>query len=260
MIRKRIKCDIKKAKKLFADNDCELLEEVYIYCKTKMRYRCSCKRLAEITLDQFNRGGRCRGCMGERAAIRQRRTIKEVRKIFRKGGCYLLEYVYRSNNVKMWYICKCKRVAKITLANFQNGERCIGCSHERGAVKQRRTIKEVRKIFREGGCRLISKEYKNNRTKMKYECSCEREAEISLYHFMEGKRCNGCASERLAEKYKFSHKEVKKIFKDGGCELISKTYKNNGEKLEYLCDCGREAEITLGDFRTGRRCMKCAIE
>jgi len=121
-------------------------------------------------------------------------------------------------------------------------------------------IKKAKKLFADNNCKLLEEVYINNRTKMRYECSCRRESKITLHHFMEGKRCRGCMGEKLAENFKFSYKEVKKIFKDAGCKLISKEYKNNREKLEYLCDCGREAEITLRDFRTGRRCMKCAIE
>ena len=183
MNKKRIKWDIKKAKKLFKDNDCELLEEVYVNCDIKMKYRCNCNRKAEISLSCFRIGHRCKGCMGEKSSIRQRRTIKEIKKIFKNGGCELLETVYINCKTKMLFRCSCKRKAKITLDHFQKGVRCKGCMGERLSEKNRKTMKEVKKIFKDGGCCLLSTVYKNSKTKMWYICSCDRLAQICLSHF-----------------------------------------------------------------------------
>ena len=121
-------------------------------------------------------------------------------------------------------------------------------------------IKKAKKLFADNNCKLLEEVYINNRTKMRYECSCRRESKITLHHFMEGKRCRGCMGEKLAEKFKFSHKEVKEIFRKEGCKLISKTYKNNDTKMKFQCDCGRFDEITLIGFRRGGRCKECGIE
>ena len=58
--KKLIKWNIKKVRKLFKDNGCELLEEVYINNKTKMRYICSCDsgEEAETTLNSFAGGNK----------------------------------------------------------------------------------------------------------------------------------------------------------------------------------------------------------
>ena len=135
MAKKPTKWDIKKARKLFKDNDCELLEEVYINARTPMRYICICKRPAEIILDHFRRGVRCRKCMGEKSSIRQRKTMKEVKKIFKDGGCCLLSTVYKNSKTKMWYICSCDRLAQICLSHFQKGKRCKKCGIEKTSGK-----------------------------------------------------------------------------------------------------------------------------
>ncbi len=202
--KKSIKWNIKKAKKLFKDNGCKLLEEVYINCKTKMRYICSCeyKTEAKISLSSFRQGSRCMKCGIKRRAAKNRYTLKEVKKIFREEGCELLEIIYKNGNTKMKYICSCKfkTESETTLAHFMGGGRCKKCASKRGAEKRRYSYKEVKEIFRKGGCVLISKEYKSSKDKLQYLCNCKRPAEIKLNHFQEGSRCMKCAIERKSGK------------------------------------------------------------
>jgi len=200
MVKKRIKWDIEKVRKLFGDGGCELLEKEYINSSTKMKYICECGRPAEIILSSFLQGKRCKGCVGERASIRQRRTIGEIREIFRKGGCKLLETVYINARTKMKYICSCGRKAKIILDHFQRGVRCRGCMGERLAEINRKTIEEVKKIFEDEGCRLLDTVYKNNKTKMWIICNCGRKTKISLIHFRDGKRCKYCGIRKISGK------------------------------------------------------------
>ena len=134
---KHIKWDIKKVRKLFKDNGCELLEEVYINYTTKMRYRCSCKYKteAEITLSYFRRGRRCKKCGIERRVEERRYSYKDVKKIFRKGGCRLISKKYKNNKQLLYYRCSCKNFAKISLNHFQKGVRCKKCGIEKNSGK-----------------------------------------------------------------------------------------------------------------------------
>jgi hypothetical protein len=52
-------------RKLFTDVGCELLSE-YVNRRTKVKYRCSCGNVAEIRIDSFQAGTRCRGCLSQR--------------------------------------------------------------------------------------------------------------------------------------------------------------------------------------------------
>ena len=46
------------------------------------------------------------------------------------------------------------------------------------------------------------------------------------------------------------------MFRDGGCELLGK-YTGNHDPVEYRCECGRIAKITLSHFLNGERCKDC---
>ena len=238
MNKKRIKWDIKKAKKLFKDNGCKLLEEIYISVITKMRYICSCNRPSEITLSEFRRGGRCNQCAIEKNAEKFKFSYKKVKKIFREGGCRLISKEYKNCMEKVEYECSCGRTAEITLNSFRKGTRCNECGIEKRADKQRFTYEDVEEIFRIGGCRLISKEYKNSKELLDYQCNCRRFAKISLNHFQKGVRCRKCAIERNSGKnhYKYNHnlteeeREIGRKYPEYG-EWRIEVY----ERDDYIC-------------------------
>jgi 5-methylcytosine-specific restriction endonuclease McrA len=69
-------------------------------------------------------------------------------------------------------------------------------------VRRKYSLKDIQKIFREGGCQLLSKEYNNTQQKLSYVCSCGSISEITLNHFREGKRCKFCQSKRFSVKVK----------------------------------------------------------
>ncbi len=42
-----------------------------------------------------------------------------------------------------------------------------------------------------------------------------------------------------------------------GCILLSSEYFNVHMNLSYICNCGRQDQITFASFLKGRRCKKC---
>ncbi len=119
------------------------------------------------------------------------------------------------------------------------------------------TYSQVKNIFVEGGCHLLSDEYKNSATKLKYECECGNISTAFLHNFKKGHRCSSCGVKKVTNSTKLSFEYVKKFFVHHGCTLISNSYGNNIKKLRYICECGDVGEISFSNFQTGRRCKKC---
>lgn len=116
---------------------------------------------------------------------------------------------------------------------------------------------DVKKIFNDAGCTLLSTEYKNNKTPMKYICNCGQENVISLYSFSMGRRCKECGKKKSIESRRVHTKEsVQKYFENNGCTLLS-TYKGYHDPLDYICKCGNSSKIRYADFLRGQRCMEC---
>lgn len=59
------------------------------------------------------------------------------------------------------------------------------------------------------------------------------------------------------EKRDWNIKTVKQYFKENGCTLLEKEFKNKSTKMKYICCCGTYAEIRLLDFARGARCKTC---
>lgn len=121
-------------------------------------------------------------------------------------------------------------------------------------MKKKFTLKQIQELFLEDGCVLLESEYINNSHKMKYICNCGKESSISLSNFKRGSRCYDCKGSKISKSKRLPYDKVKSIFEESGCELLSKDYKNNSQKLEYICCCGKVSTCSLGNFQAGKRC------
>ena len=124
---------------------------------------------------------------------------------------------------------------------------------------RRWTYEEVRSAFEDGGCVLLSTEYSRSKDKLRYICNCGNEAEIAFDKFKSGQRCKKCRLESMrktAKKRKRTLEEVREIFAQNGCELLSPEYRNNKQKLLYRCKCGNIARIVLNKMAIGQHCSE----
>ena len=53
---------------------------------------------------------------------------------------------------------------------------------------------------------------------------------------------------------------IKKSFEDRGCILLTMVYKNNRQKLEYICSEGHNCVTMWSDWSQGKGCKICSIE
>jgi len=60
------KLPIEFVKEEFKKRECELLEENYINCMTKMRYSCKCNNISYIRYTDFKKGQNCKNCQKQK--------------------------------------------------------------------------------------------------------------------------------------------------------------------------------------------------
>jgi len=116
---------------------------------------------------------------------------------------------------------------------------------------------EVEQIFNENGCKLLTEDYKSNRQKLEFICSCDETYTKSLFAFRKSPRCQKCTSILFSKRQTFEYEHVKKDFEDNGCILLSTVYLKANAKLDYQCVCGKISKITYSHFRQGCRCKGC---
>ena len=185
----------------------------------------------------------------------KRFTFEDVKQYFEDQGCELLEKEYINCKTKMEYRCSCKNISKITFDDFKSGTRCKTCGIEKRAAKKRYSFDYVYNYFKEQECELLEKKYIDNRTKMKYKCSCGNISTITFSHFLQGYKCNQCSQRKRS-----TFLQVKQYFEDQGCELLAKEYKNMITKMKYRCSCGNISKINFHNFQNKRRCKKCGLK
>jgi hypothetical protein len=216
-----------------------------------MPYICKCGRKSIINLNNFKTGHRCSGCSGG-----VRLTYKYVSDQFKAAGYVLLETEYVNASTSMAYRCPLEHEGTITWNNFQQGQRCGECAIQRRGESQRHKIEFVRWLFEQRGCELVSPEYKSCEEPLHYRCKCGKPGKATLDHFLHKRKgkCRRCGqTHRKLIPLDF----VRKIFQDGGCILLADSYDNNRTPMRYRCNCGNVAEISLENFKQGKRCWEC---
>lgn len=122
---------------------------------------------------------------------------------------------------------------------------------------KRLKYEDVKKVFDERGCTLLSEVYVKSKDKLSFICTCGRTSEIAFDKFKSGQYCGGCRDERIGKASRHSIEYVRKVFEGNGCKLLSKTYEGNKQKLNYVCNCGNVAYISFAKFQSGQRCKVC---
>ena len=194
--------------------------------------------------------------------------FQSVKNAFNDAGCVLLETTWINVRHPMRFICDCGKEGKIKWVHFKRGQRC-GCRQKLRGIPRRVGLDIAKKIFKDAGCKLLATEYITSQTKMPYICECGKQSEICLANFKSGWRC-GCrkkeAGHRAMAKMKATGKwhlkpqqphtfeYVKKFFEKAGCQLLATEYVDSRIKMPYICECGKQYEISFGNFRSGWRC------
>jgi len=177
-------------------------------------------------------------------------TLEYVEQCFLERGCELLEKEYKNSATKLRYKCECGEKSKIRFNDFQQGQRCMHCSGNK-----KHTYKEVYNYFKKQKCELLETEYKNNIIPMKYRCSCGNISKIIFKNFKKGQRCRKCSGSE-----KHTYKYIYNYFKENGCILLEKEYKNAKILMTYVCSCKNISKISFNSFQQGRRCKKCGVK
>lgn len=116
----------------------------------------------------------------------------------------------------------------------------------------------VSNLFEENNCILLSTEYTKSIDKnLEFICKCGNKDVTSHNRFKHHPYCKICARKEIGNKLRKPLNDVKEIFKNEGCELLSE-YKNAHTKVDFICSCGNKSSITLANFCRGKRCKKCA--
>jgi hypothetical protein len=125
------------------------------------------------------------------------------------------------------------------------------------------SLADVSTEFANVGYELLSTEYKNQHERLKYRCECGSINYITYKSFRAGQKCNHCKPiqesdltglKAYSQQVKLKYNDVKKVYDDDNCVLLSLDYKNNNTKMWFICKCGKFVFNNFKRFQEGVRC------
>lgn len=128
------------------------------------------------------------------------------------------------------------------------------------------TYEIVLKTFNTRGYELISTEYINGKSKLKYICPRHQDKgiqEIRFDNFQQGQGCYYCGIENSHNKAKLNYLDIKHEFDKRNFTLISKEYVSARDYLQYICNKHKEKgiqKIRYYNLKNGYGCKYCGIE
>ena len=168
----------------------KLLSTEYSGTNSKLFMECPEGHQIEMCWTVFKRGGSCVKCLHDSMRI----DIEFIRAEFKKEEYILLTTVYINNHQKLEYICPMGHRGSISWANWSSkaSNRCGICANN---IKL--TIEFIREEFAREGYILLSTEYNNNKTKLKYRCKRGHIHYTTWSDWIDGCRCPTCWSESI---------------------------------------------------------------
>jgi DNA-directed RNA polymerase subunit M/transcription elongation factor TFIIS len=243
------KLTYKEVKQFIEADGTKLLSIGYTNCSAKLDFMCPKGHCYSMRLSSFkNRGQRCPTCAGV-----AKHTYEFVKAYVEKDGTKLLSTEYTNCDIKLKFMCPAGHRYFATFSNFKfRGSRCSICSG-----KRKPSYEEVKKFVEAEGVVLLSKKYKNNKTKLNFKCPKGHEYFMNFNAFKNaGHRCPVCAG-----KVRFKYAFVKQYVEKDGTKLLSCGYTNSHIKLDFLCPRGHKYFMNFSEFKNGGyRCPKCGIE
>jgi uncharacterized protein YkuJ len=120
-------------------------------------------------------------------------------------------------------------------------------------MAEKLTYEFAKEQFEKEGYELLSGKYRGAHDKLRYRCPEGHEHSITWGNWKHGYRCPYCARNG-----KPTIEFIQSEFEKEGYILLTKQYKNNSQKLEYICSNSHKHRIGWREWCCGQRCVYCA--
>lgn len=165
--------------------------------------------------------------------------VDEIHELYGDEYEILSEYKYAKEKIQIRHNCSDGEYREFSAAptNLLTGHtKCPRCSK-----KKKYTHNDMKRLFEERDCQLITKEYHDVFDKIEFICNKHPEEgiQVSTYHKMiyTGNCCNKCGRESGAQKQldNITIEQLRDDFSNKGLVLLEDHYK--GAKAKYKCSC-----------------------
>lgn len=184
---------------------------------------------------------------------------KELQKIIdivhsKDGICH--SSIYSGCTCEIKLSCNFKHEWTTTPTQIKKGRWCPICSH-----KTEITIADMQKIAVERGGLCLSTEYKNNHTKLEWQCKCGNIWNATYNAIQRGDWCPKCGIIRRAKAKHIGIEAYKTAAAQKGGKCLSTTIDSCFDKLEFECAEGHRWYSRADQIKNTKKwCPKCAMK
>ena len=141
-----------------------------------------------------------------------------------------------------YYKCVCQKCGDVVFGRTNKTKFCISCRSIDSSERQKHSYEFVKEQMEKEGYTLLSKEYQNNNTKLKVQCSEGHIYYPIFSNFSRGERCLYCRKNAP-----IFWKDVMELFKLKDWKVLSKENEWKGaykDKIKFQCKNGHVWQCT----------------
>lgn len=129
------------------------------------------------------------------------------------------------------------------------GYRCNQCKYSKLSEQFKPNFECIKEEFNKEGCTLLSTKYDSRDIPLQFICPNGHNTKMCYKAWKDSDyKCYSCYLEILQKSKSFTFEQVKEMFEIKKCKLLSTSYTNARQHLEYICPNGHDNSITLDGF------------
>ena len=199
-------------------------------------------------------GADCQQC--KRDKNKAEKNTARAKQIADANGAVLISKIVLSTKEKIEFRCAQNHTVIKSIDKLSTPPFCGKCAKqiaqkEHGAKQ----LSEINKFAKQNGLQLLSTEYVNNRTLMKWRCDASHVFEARWDNIQQGHRCPFCSGSKVIGG--LVKRALNLADKNGGI-LISEKVSTSKQKLEWQCQNGHQFKARLDHVHQGSWCFECA--
>lgn len=234
--------------------DGKCLSKEYIDKYSTLTWKCKRGHVFVLPFANVYQGGWCNQCAKDEWREEKLALFQSI--AGNKGGkCLSTHYI--NSVTKLRFQCENGHRWLASPYNVYKGSWCRTCSYRIIASKLKHDGSELKKIAERLGGKLLSENYVNSNTKMRWQCSLGHIWETMPIVVKKGSWCPKCRKTGGAAKRKTGIAIYRQMAEEKGGKLLSETYIDNRTSLTWQCDQGHTWNNTPTHIKRGQWCRQC---
>ena len=247
--------------KIAEDKGGKCLSTEYFHGGKLLKFECAEGHTWKATGNNIKGGHWCLRCSKKNRIIPNKDSLQTFINIATERGGKCLSTHYTNAHTPLKFECAKGHRWKGIPAGVKKGVWCAKCAHIKRGIETRDSIEIYQKIAQERGGKCLSTEYKDNKTKLKFECAKGHIWKGIPYNIKQGVWCIECSYQNRGASQRDTLETFYKIAQERGGKCLSTEYFNTNEKLKFECAKGHHWKANGNSIKSrGSWCPKCDIK